>query len=80
MVYLDWSIWGQGMDTLSIAQTLEEAGFKKAKAVVIAQLLDRQDNMATKDFVHAEIASLSNRMYIAAITLAGVIVAAVKFL
>ena len=51
------------INTLSIARDLSEAGIERSHAEAIANAMGtRQGDVATKDFVHAEISALEARL------------------
>ncbi|MXW65209.1 MAG: hypothetical protein F4Y00_06245 [Bacteroidetes bacterium SB0662_bin_6] len=51
------------INTLSIARDLSEAGIERSHAEAIAHAMGtRQGDVATKDFVHAEISTLEARL------------------
>ena len=69
-----------GMDTLTTSKILQEAGVTVKHAEAIALLFNSNNNVATQEFVEAKISNLTNKMFITAISLTGIIIASIKIL
>ncbi len=71
------------MDTLTISQTLQAAGFKQEQADAVAKVVDEKNQeLITKEHLDAKLLATSeklfNRLMLAMLTIAGISLTVVK--
>ncbi len=69
------------MSTLAIMKNLESAGMDAKQAEVVAEAIESAEKpFVTKEYLDAKLATLHNRIFMEMLTVAGVLLAAIKLL